>query len=87
VEAALNGDYEAAYHACLLDPLTAATLAPHEIRNMVDEMFEAQMQWLPQFRGKSNKYPGAAIGRLETGVEEIEVGENVYPRTRIFGGE
>ena len=87
VEAALKGDYEAAYQACLVDPLTAATLAPHEIRNMVDEMFEAQMRWLPQFQGKSNLYPGATIGRMETGVKEIEVGENVYPRTRIFGGE
>jgi alpha-galactosidase len=87
VEAALEGDYEAAYQACLVDPLTAATLAPHEIRNMVDEMFKAQVRWLPQFQGKSNLYPGATIGRMETGVKEIEVGENVYPRTRIFGGE
>ena len=80
VDAALNGDYEAAYHACLLDPLTAAVLAPHEIRNMVDEMIEAQKQWLPQFKGRKNTYPGATIGRMETGVNAVEAGEDVYAR-------
>ena len=80
VDAALNGDYEAAYHACLLDPLTAAVLAPHEIRNMVDEMLEAQKQWLPQFEGRKNTYPGATIGRMETGVNAVEAGEDVYAR-------
>jgi alpha-galactosidase len=80
VDAALNGDYEAAYHACLLDPLTAAVLAPHEIRNMVDEMLEAQKQWLPQFKGRKNTYPGATIGRMETGVNAVEAGEDVYAR-------
>ena len=49
VRAALDGDPEAAFHAVLLDPLTSAMLAPHEIRAMVDEMFEAQREWLPQF--------------------------------------
>ena len=49
VKAALEGDREAAYHAMLADPLTGAVLAPHEIRNMTDEMFEAQAEWLPQF--------------------------------------
>ena len=87
VEAALNGDLEAAYHACLMDPLTAAVLAPHEIRNLVDEMFEAQMQWLPQFQGKTNDAPGATVDRLETGATEARAGDDVYPRTRMFGGE
>ena len=49
VRAALDGDRDAAFHAVLLDPLTSAVLAPHEIRAMVDEMFEAQREWLPQF--------------------------------------
>jgi alpha-galactosidase len=49
VKAALHGDREAAFHACLVDPLTAAALAPFEIRKMVEMMFEAQAQWLPQF--------------------------------------
>jgi alpha-galactosidase len=67
VKAGLEGDYEAAVQACMLDPLTSAVLAPHEIRNMMDEMFEAQAEWLPQFRGKTNPSPGARIGRIPTG--------------------
>lgn len=87
VEAALNGDFEAAYHACLLDPLTAAVLAPHEIRDLVDEMFAAEMEWLPQFQGKENAAPGHRVDRLPTGATEVRTGEDVYPRTRMFGGE
>jgi alpha-galactosidase len=87
VEAALSGDYEAAYHACLMDPLTAAVLAPHEIRNLTDEMFAAQMQWLPQFQGKANASPGHTVDRLHTGVTAVRSGDDVYPRTRMFGGE
>jgi alpha-galactosidase len=87
VEAALNGDYEAAYHACLMDPLTAAVLAPHEIRNLAGEMFAAQMRWLPQFQGKKHAAPGHTVDRLRTYVNEVRSGEDVYPRTRMFGGE
>jgi alpha-galactosidase len=87
VQAALNGDYEAAYHACLMDPLTAAVLAPHEIRNLTGEMFAAQMQWLPQFQGKTNSAPGHTVDRLETGATEVRSGDDVYPRTIMFGGE
>ena len=46
---ALNGDREAVYRAIMLDPLTSAVLPLHRIREMVDEMFEAQREWLPQF--------------------------------------
>ena len=49
VEAALNGGTESIYHAVMLDPLTAAVCTLPQIRNMVDEMLEAQKQWLPQF--------------------------------------
>jgi len=66
LKAALEGDKEAAFHACLVDPLTAAVLAPHEIRNMVDELFAAQDAWLPQFKGKENSTPSNTIGRRET---------------------
>ena len=38
--------------ACALDPLTAATLTPAEIRAMATEMLQAEAQWLPQFAGK-----------------------------------
>jgi len=49
VEAALSGDTEAVYHAVMLDPLTGAVCTLPQIRSMVDEMLEAQKQWLPQF--------------------------------------
>jgi len=49
VEAALTGDAEAVHHAVMLDPLTAAVCTLPEIRSMVDEMLEAQAEWLPQF--------------------------------------
>ncbi len=50
VEAALTGDTGAVYHAAMLDPLTAAVCTLPQIRAMVDEMLEAQAQWLPQFQ-------------------------------------
>jgi alpha-galactosidase len=49
VESALNHDREAAYHAVMLDPLTSALLELQDIRKMVDEMFVAERQWLPQY--------------------------------------
>ncbi|HEY3396632.1 MAG TPA: alpha-galactosidase [Armatimonadota bacterium] len=49
VQAALTGDRELAYHAVLTDPLTAAMLAPGEIRAMFDELFAANRQWMPEF--------------------------------------
>jgi alpha-galactosidase len=77
VKAALEGNLEAVYHACMLDPLTAAVLAPHEIRNMVDEMIEAQRPWLPQFAGKKPTSPGHRVGRLETGATSLVSGAEV----------
>lgn len=50
VRAALDTDREAAYYAVALDPLTAAVLSLEEARQMVDEMFAAEADWLPQFR-------------------------------------
>jgi alpha-galactosidase len=49
VEAALTGGTDAVYHAVMLDPLTAAVCTLPQIQRMVDEMLEAQKQWLPQF--------------------------------------
>lgn len=46
---ALTGDREAVYHAIMMDPLTAAVLDLDEIRQMVDEMFALQKEWLSQF--------------------------------------
>ncbi len=42
VRAVLGRDREAAYHALLLDPLTAAVCSPAEIRQMFDEMWAAE---------------------------------------------
>ncbi len=50
VNAALTGDRRAAFHAVAADPLTAAVLSLGEIQEMVDEMFEAEREWLPQFK-------------------------------------
>ena len=49
VEAALNRDKEAACHAVMVDPLSSALLTLDEIRKMVDELFTAEKQWLPEF--------------------------------------
>lgn len=49
VEGALELDREKIYQAVLLDPNTASVCSPEEIRIMVDEMFEAEDKWLPQF--------------------------------------
>ena len=49
VEAALNKDREAVYHAVMVDPLTSALLTLDDMRKLVDEMFEAEKQWLPGF--------------------------------------
>ena len=48
-EAALTGDTELAYWAVAMDPLTSAVLTLKEIREMVNEMFIAEKEWLPQF--------------------------------------
>ena len=72
VKAAVDSDLEAVYQACLLDPLTAATLAPHQIRNMADEMMAAQKQWLSNFEGKTNRSPGYTIGRMATHADKLE---------------
>ncbi|TFF99902.1 MAG: alpha-glucosidase/alpha-galactosidase [Promethearchaeota archaeon] len=50
VEGALELDKEKIYHAVLLDPNTASVCSPREVRDMVEEMFEAESNWLPQFK-------------------------------------
>lgn len=50
VRAALEADRDMAYYAVAVDPLTAAVLSLEEIRQMVDEMFRVEADWLPQFR-------------------------------------
>ena len=49
VEAVLERSREAALHALLLDPLTAAVCSPAETRSMFDEMWEAEQADLAAF--------------------------------------
>ncbi len=51
VQAVLEQDREAALHALMLDPLTAAVCSPQEIRQMFDEMWEAEQADLAPFQG------------------------------------
>ena len=52
VEAALAGDPELASQAVALDPLAGAVCTLAEIREMTTEMFKAEAEWLPQFKGR-----------------------------------
>jgi alpha-galactosidase len=45
----LEGDREAAFHALMLDPLTAAVCSPAEIRQMFDEMAQTEAPYLPEW--------------------------------------
>ena len=47
--AVLEGDREAAVHALMVDPLTAAVCSLAEARQMFDEMVEAERDFLPKF--------------------------------------
>ncbi|MBD3184424.1 alpha-glucosidase/alpha-galactosidase [Candidatus Poribacteria bacterium] len=53
VEASFTGDRDLLYAAVAMDPLTGALLTLPEIRKMVDEMLEAEKQWLPAFESKT----------------------------------
>lgn len=46
VEGALTMDREKIYHAILLDPNTASVCGTLEVREMVEEMFKAEKEWL-----------------------------------------
>ncbi|MFK7694141.1 alpha-galactosidase [Paenibacillus sp. HJGM_3] len=50
VEGSMSGDPRKIFHAICHDPLTAAVLSLAEIKQMVDEMFQANREWLPQFK-------------------------------------
>ena len=52
VEGAVEGDPRKVFHAVLMDPLTSAVLSMEETQTMVNEMFAANRDWLPQFQGK-----------------------------------
>lgn len=46
VKGAFHKNRELIYHAMLLDPNNASVLCPEEIRQMTEEMFEANKKWL-----------------------------------------
>ena len=48
--AAVDRSKEAAAHALMLDPLTAAVLCPADIRQMTMELFEAEKDFLPGYK-------------------------------------
>lgn len=50
VAGALEGDPQKVFHAIAFDPLTSAKLSLDEIKQMVDEMFEQNKDYLPQFK-------------------------------------
>lgn len=50
VEACLNRSKETAVHALLHDPLTSAVCCPAEIKEMTMRLFEAEAQWLVEYR-------------------------------------
>lgn len=49
IEGSLEGDRRKIYYAVAFDPLTSAVCSLSEIQSMVDEMFEANRGYLPQF--------------------------------------
>ena len=49
VEAALTTDREKIFQAILLDPNSASVCSPSEIREMVNEMLEAQSKWISDY--------------------------------------
>lgn len=46
VNSVLNNDKEMALHALMVDPLTAAVCSLSEIKDMFDELFEAEREYI-----------------------------------------
>lgn len=47
IEAALTGNRERIYQAAIMDPHTAGELSLNDIHEMVDQLIEVNMEWLP----------------------------------------
>ncbi|MDI3543158.1 MAG: alpha-galactosidase, partial [Candidatus Atribacteria bacterium] len=47
VRGILEEDRDMVYYSLYYDPLTAAVLSLEDIKRMVDEMFEAEKEYLP----------------------------------------
>jgi alpha-galactosidase/6-phospho-beta-glucosidase family protein len=52
-DAILERDLNKAYMACAIDPTTAASATPAEIRACFNELAEAEREWLEPFWGKT----------------------------------
>ena len=63
VRAMLDGDREHIYHAIALDPLTGALLTLAQIRQMTDELLQAEAQWLPDFARVTATRPATMLVR------------------------
>jgi alpha-galactosidase len=50
VEAVLNKDRDAALHALMIDPLTAAVCSLSEIKSMFDELYEADREYIIELK-------------------------------------
>ncbi|CAH0120147.1 Alpha-galactosidase [Paenibacillus sp. CECT 9249] len=50
VSAVLNKDKEMAIHALMIDPLTAAVCSLDEIKEMFEEMYEAEKDYIPELK-------------------------------------
>ncbi|MDA3734079.1 alpha-glucosidase/alpha-galactosidase [Niameybacter massiliensis] len=50
IEAARTKKKEHIYHAAMLDPHTASELSIPDIMKMVDELIEAEKEWLPEYK-------------------------------------
>jgi alpha-galactosidase len=66
VEAAVTGDVDLLKLAVLHDPLVGAVCTPSEVWAMVDEMLEAQAQWLPQYARSQGAGSGKSRRKLGT---------------------
>lgn len=62
IRAAVEGRRDHIYQACMLDPLTAATLTLDQIVRMCDELIAAHGPLLPELR------PGGAVVRTPVGI-------------------
>jgi len=54
-QGSFEADPEMVFWAIAMDPLTSSVLTLEQIREMTIEMFKAEKEWLPQFKGKSLK--------------------------------
>ncbi len=63
VQAAVTGDVGLLKLAVLHDPLVGAVCSPAEVWAMVDEMLEAQAQWLPQYEAAARPLIAGGSGQ------------------------